>query len=299
MLSETEKKELLEKLRIAKDELRTLREEVNTLNSKKEETFTEKNNASKEIRELIGKVKDSKVKRDEKTAAVKEEKEKRQKLTEEIKEKITKIEESKPKTEEKPSQSPAKQDSGKPAFIIKKEIKALEYKIETEGMSFDKEQKMMKVINSLKKQLVEAEKKSKAFHEMKNISHELRPLKKDASDIHRKIQEDASESQKFHEEMIGASKKIDELKKQEKELSSRFLEEKKTYQDAVAKLKAKIEELNQIREKLDMHGQEVKEDRKEKQNKSLKEKQNEVLEKMRKGEKLTTEDLIIMQGMDE
>ena len=59
-----------------------------------------------------------------------------------------------------------------------------------------------------------------------------------------------------------------------------------------------MSELGKLREELDKHKVEAADDRKERQNKTLHEKQREVEEKIRKGEKLTTEDLIILQGTD-
>lgn len=294
MLDNSEKKELLDKLNSLRDETRVLREEMNKLNSMKEETFLKKSEVIRNIREMITKVKETKGKRDEKTKAVKEEKEKRQKLNEEIKEKIQKIAEVNPKVEE----APKKSEEHINPHLIKKNIQSLEYKIETEGMSFEKEKKTMKLINSLKKQLVEAEKRYKAYHELKNAHREIKPLKKDANEIHHKIQEDAGESQKLHEEMIKTSKSIDGLRKEEKELTAKFLEEKKTYQEVSQKLKDKLDALSKISEELNRHKVEAAEERKEKQHKTLKEKQREVEEKMKKGGKLTTDDILVLQGMD-
>lgn len=294
MLNQDEKKELIEKLRNLQKEVSDIKNEVTSFNLKKEETFSKKSEVSKQIRELIGKVKDSKVKRDEKTKFVKEEKEKRQKLNEEIKGKFQKLGEAKSKVDDK---KPTFNDnaSKSPGFL-RKEIKSLEYKIETEGMSFDKEKKMMKVINQLKKQLVEAEKNTQSYSDLKNLKHEINPLKKDATDIHQTIQKEAQASQMLHTEMIESSKKIDELKNEEKTLMEQFTLEKKSYSEANERLKAKLDELSKLKDELNKYKVDVAEDRKDRQNKSLAEKVREVEEKIKKGEKLTTEDLLIMQS---
>lgn len=293
MLNSEEKSELITKSKNLQAEISDLKNQINALNSKKEETFSKKSEVSTQIRSLIGTVKDSKSKRDEKTKFVREEKEKRQKLNEEIKGKFQKLDEVAVKNDD----SKPEKFTKSPVFI-KKELKALEYKIETEGMSFDKEKKMMKVINQLRKQLVEAEKSRVAYSEVKNIKQELTPLKKDASEIHQKIQVEAEQSQKLHQEMIDASRKIDELKSQEKLLMAQFVEEKKAYSEVNEKLKLKLEELGKLRAELDKYKVEAADERKERVNKTLAEKRREVEEKIRKGEKLTTEDLIILQGSD-
>ena len=63
--------------------------------------------------------------------------------------------------------------------------------------------------------------------------------------------------------------------------------------------RAKLSEINKLREFFDMHKKERKEKREEKEKKIVEEKIKKVEEKLKKGEKLTTEDLLAYQKKEE
>ena len=131
-----------------------------------------------------------------------------------------------------------------------------------------------------------------------SISREINVLKKQSEDVHAKIQSLAKESQARHEEMVSATTKIDELREKEKEANDKFSELKKKFKEANDFLKRKLAEANDIGRKINEHIEETKIERKEKEWRTIKEKEANIAEKIRRGKKLTTEDLLVFQGRE-
>ncbi len=275
-----------------KKEIGEIKGVLNTVSAEKERLFKGKSEADRSITELIKKVKVLKTERDELTAKVKAAKEERAPLSREIKEKIAAFNEAKKKREA----TKGKHATTSNPATIEREIKALEYKIETEALPFEKEQKLTKIIKQKQKELDLASKNVEMHAESRTISKEIDALKKKSEELFRTIQENARESQKKHEELIAISKKIDDMKKERESLFEKFTEHKTTVKEASGKLKEKIGTLNQMNEQYAASREKSIAERKEKTEQILKEKENEVEEKLKKGKKLTAEDLLVFQA---
>ena len=291
MLSETDKKELLKKLNESKKEIADLKKSLNEINNQKESWFEKKNECTAQISDLIKNVNELKKKRNEFTGKVKELKQKRKELSDKIKKAINEV-----KAFEKERNSiQNKYDIKEDPAAIAAAVERLEFKIETEVMSFDKEQQLMKKIKDLKKQVEEAKGLGEIWGRVRDKSREIKELKKQAEDAHRKVQQLASESQKCHEEMIEKSKQIDELRVKEEDAYRKFFELKQKFSEVNESLKKRLPEINDLRDKLDLDREETKKEKAAKQEKRLNTKSLEVKDKIRKGKKLTTEDLLVFQ----
>lgn len=290
MLSEEEVKKLLDELRNFKDEIAVLKKKLNTVNKQKEDWFSKKADVGNQIKEKITEVKNLKKKRNELTNKVKDLKKQRNELNTKISSNIKTIIEKKkdavPVFERGKRISPRK---------IKAEIDALEQKIETQPMKFDAEQRMMKKVKSLKKQLKEMGGLDDSKKSLGVISKETDKFKKSANQLHKTLQDTAKESQELHEKLIEISKKIDDLKKQEEESYQKFFDHKKEFTNLNNELKDKLKSMQEIKTKLDENKVELSAETHKKQQKTLKQKTKEVEEKISKKKKLTTEDLLIMQ----
>jgi len=159
-MQKEEQKELFNKLNEIKREVTALKTELNQTDDKKESWFKKKEEISTEIRNIIKNIREDKEKRNSLTKKVKEEKEKRGKLNKEAKDRISELKEL---TEEKKKIS-RKFDIKDDPSKIKEQIEKLEFKIETEGISFEKEKQLMAVIKDLKKKFKEAEKISNVWN---------------------------------------------------------------------------------------------------------------------------------------
>ncbi|MDO8740656.1 MAG: hypothetical protein Q7J54_03750 [Candidatus Woesearchaeota archaeon] len=278
-----------------KKEIMALRLQLNSIDAEKEAAFGKKGAVTKEISDLIKKVKELKIKRDDLTKQVKSSKEKRKELNDVI---VKKIEDVKKVNSEK--ESFLKKFGLKEApSRVKEEIDRLEMSIETSGMSFEKEKETMKVIKNLKKRYDETKEINALFEKSRSMSKEIDKLKDEAEEVHQKVQKDAAESQRSHEEMLELSKKVDELKPKEEDAYKNFFELKQKFSEVNNSLKEKLGKLNEAAQKLGVEKERGRSERRGREENILRSKEEDVMDKIRKGGKLTTEDLIVFQGMKE
>ncbi len=294
-MQENEKKELFGKLNGLKKEISELKVSLNQVDEQKEKWFRDKEAFSRKIKDLIKEIREDKAKRNSLTDEVKKHKEKRKELNEKSKSKISDILKINQKEKEVIRKHHIKGDPS----AIRAEMDRLELRIETEVMSFDKEKGIMKQIKGLKKRLDESNGLNSILSKKSDLSKEIDILKKEAKEVHKMIQIVAKESQVKHESIIRGSKEIDELKKKEEEAFQKFIEFKKKFNEINDNLKDKLTEMGKINEKLGVYKEESRKKRKEKEDRMLKNQADILNEKIKKREKLTTDDLLMFQNLKE
>ncbi|MBI2557797.1 hypothetical protein HYW20_00600 [Candidatus Woesearchaeota archaeon] len=291
MTSQPNAKQLVEELNKSRVEVSKLRTLLNDLDKEKESWFRKKEDCSKKVRESIQKIKEAKTKRDLTTKEIRELKLKRDSLNRGTSEQSKKFGDLKKgrvsiakslKIKESPSR-------------IMQDIEKLEFKIETEPMSFDKEQAIMKKIKELKKRYGNASILFQINKKLDDSSDEIREMKMEANDAHRSVQEKARQSQSMHEQVLKLSAEIDKMKIEEQASFSKFSELKAKFNEANAQLKEKLKVMNGLKEQLDRIDSDRRERKKQEVETFLKSKEEEVNEKIRKRQKLTTEDLLVFQ----
>ncbi|MAG38781.1 hypothetical protein CMO90_01720 [Candidatus Woesearchaeota archaeon] len=288
MIKLDEKEKLIADLKIAKEEVNLVKTRLNKANSKKESWFRQKSAIGKEIKSRIREILNFKKKRNSLTSDVKKTKEKRDELNKQIGGEV--------KTLNKLKEHFDSQKRLENPQALKKNIEAIELKIETEPMSFQREQAIMKDLNKLRKKYSEVKHVSEEFKDFKTKRTTITSIKKEANKLHKDIQERARESQKHHESLVELSKEIDLLRKKEKTANEEFLDEKKKYLNVNDELKEKLEELKKINKILEKYNIKVEKVAELKKKKSLKELEKEVQTKIKKKQKLTTEDILVMQS---
>ncbi|HSU72999.1 MAG TPA: hypothetical protein VLJ21_04075, partial [Candidatus Binatia bacterium] len=256
--------------------------------------FDQRNHIAQEISELIKNVKGIRSERDTMTSEVKLSKEEREKLNDDIKKAIADAKKLTAERDELVKKSGVKDD---PRFL-KRELERLNYKIETEAMSFDKETKLMKVIKDMKKKFDAAKGVMVISDKIRTVSREIDRMKAIAQQAHEKVKTSAKVSQEKHSGMIEVSHKIDELKGKEDEFNTQITAKKAEMQPVGAELDAKAKLLNEVKAKLGIATEEVKQQKAAEQKKKISDKAEEVRAKLMRGEKLTTEDILILQGAD-
>jgi uncharacterized coiled-coil DUF342 family protein len=290
-------KKLAEDAKQARDDVTALKDRLAAINAEKESWFSKKAEISEQIKKNIAEIKELKDKRNKFTNQVKDLKKERDTLNSEITTNIKKI-----VSEKKDAGVPIQKEEhgfhGKrgPSFSkLKTEIEALEYRLETQPMSFDKEQKIRKEIKGMKKELDEMKSKSKVSDELKAVSSETNTLKKKANTFHKDIQKMAKESQDAHELLIIKSNEVDELKKKEEEAYQKFIELKTEYLKLSGEMQEKSKVFQENRQKIDGANREASKKKHLEEQEVMREKTKEVEEKISKRKKLTTEDLLVMQ----
>ena len=105
----------------------------------------------------------------------------------------------------------------------------------------------------------------------------------------------AKNSQKIHLQIIESSKQIDELKKKKKSAYKRFFEFKKRFSNLNGILRDNLMKMNIFSKKNRSEKRELKERRELNKERVIDLKRKEVQDKLKKGKKLTTEDILLMQ----
>jgi uncharacterized coiled-coil DUF342 family protein len=273
-------------------EISELRKTLNQADYEKENSFKEGTRISQKIRSLISRIRELKKLRDENTAAVRELKEKRKALSGEI---FTKIDAAKSQRKQRDDLT-KKLGIRKPADVLRKEIERLEMKIETEVLSPTKENEVMKIIKEKKKELAAAQSVTTVNETIRHVSKEINTERQTADEVHKLVQEKAALSQQQHENMIALSKEVDALKEEEKKHREIFMKNKELFSQTNAKLQEKLIEMNKVSLELNEIQAAQEKEKKQKVQQIIAETEKSLEEKMRRGEKITTQDLINLRG---
>ena len=282
-----------------------LRERLDELDRRKEAAFAKKSEIGSRIQERIHQIGEYRKTRNDLTTQVRELKKQRDALNTQITEKIAEIKAQRP---QKPEGQPAVpvappkrlvDEKGRPMTVrdLQRKIQLLEEKLETVPMAFDAEQRATKQLKAMKKQLAEIEHAHGVSNELALKSREIDALKRDANALHAKVTKLAKESQEQHEKMLKLSEEIEALKVEEDAAYQEFLAHKQEYMAIAGDVKEQQVEARAAR---DAQRAQEREERKKKDaedQKTLQQRAKEAEEKMLKGEKLTTEDLLAMQSV--
>ncbi|MGV8150227.1 MAG: DUF7121 family protein [Candidatus Woesearchaeota archaeon] len=290
MLSTPEINNLMSELNSLKSEVKELRGKLNGLDRRKEDFFKDKRKIGSDIYSRIKNAQDFKTKRDSLTGVVKNTKLSKEELEERytvLDSEIKSLKDEKKKILDKLGvDDPQK---------LKRNIKALEFKIETEGLTFEKEKELMKVLSKMKKQYSSVESVNSVEKQLDIKFKELRNIREQLDMTRKIVQHSAKESQKHHVELVESSKEIDELKKKEIDLEEKIGSIKNEMHGITEELDKRNVRIDELRKILHENNVQLKEDVDKQNQEILKHKDEEVKEKLKTGKKLTTEDLLILQ----
>jgi len=196
------------RIEVLNREISILSTQLKDLSAKKESGYKDKEARDLELNSLIKiakELRDAKAKID---SEVKDLKKIRDVDNKGLKEYYGKLAER--KVQQTPAEKKGKQVS--PA-LMKKQVEAMSYAIETEGLSFEKEKSYMDKIKRLKVQLAEIEKEDAKFAEFRKLRTEIIVKKKEADTAHEKIQTLARESSGIFAQLKEKSEQIAKAKK--------------------------------------------------------------------------------------
>ncbi len=294
MLSKEEKKAILDKVRLLKEEIINIRKELNSSDNLKENSFKKYREIHYIFKDSINKIKSLKSNNDSFNSEVENLKDEREKYNSIVKDLINKIKVLEKKKEEFISKNNIKVFPSK----IKEQIEALESSIETEAYTFDKEKKVMKRIKDLKGVYNKSSILNNVLEELNKVSQLIDENRSLADNCHKKVLEIVKENKKSFDDIISMSKEIQDLRKQKDNFFEEFKKHKLNFSGLNNKLKEKLLEISSLQWKLEGSYREFNKSRKERQEELIKEKAKLIEEKIGKKQKLTTEDLIFFQGSD-
>lgn len=177
----------------------------------------------------------------------------------------------------------------------KAELRALEKKHMTSVLSAEKEKALMKEMSMLDAKIKEMEKEIEQFTEVRTAEKEAHEAKENAENFHRKVSELAEKAQVEHDAMLKLYEEADGLRKEADAAQEKFIE---TKLNADEEHRQHIEHIRQVHDFDKIIAgirDKTRKTRKEKDDTSAKKEAEEIFEKFRSGEKLSTEDIMILQ----
>lgn len=278
--------ELREEFKTKKKELSRLRSKLNQAYRDKSDIYRQMRSGNDQIKSFSGNIKKLKKERDQLTKEVKELKRKRDELNTEVKEKASVKKEAENKKKKLLDSIGFKGDPAK----IKSQMDQLEEKLETELMPFPKEESLRKTIKKLRVVYRQLEQLGTAWKEVNTVAADFSQKKREAEESHQLVQKKADESQQKHEEINQLYEKIKALRKEQQPLAEKYLEAKVVYEQTKKELEELLKRVNELAKVLD-------EQEEESFNIMVRRKTAEVKEKMKKGKKLSTEDILAFQAL--
>lgn len=292
MLTPDERKAVQAQLDELQPRIKSLKQRLHELNDQKEKAFQQRDPVGKEISHLIHALKQLKQERDALTDEVKKLKGDRTSLNEIIKKRID---------EAKKLNAEKKKSADKPGIQenpshLKMLIEKLERRIETEAIPFEKEKELMKEIKELKKRFDAAKQASTIWGTAHQMSKEIDALRDQADEVHKQMQQKAKLSQEKHELLVEESKKIDALRGKGKTFTSEITERKSEMAKLNDELEGLLKQAAGLTARISAERKEQEVEKAQQRAKKFSEKLAEVKAKMAAGKKLTTEDILVMQG---
>jgi len=280
----------------------SLKAKLQEVNKKKEEWFTKKEELNKEIAGLIHYLKETNPQIKEKKQRENELRRRRDDCNKRFRESL---EQSKMLAQDRKALYDKYGQITSPNSIEKK-IEKIEYSIETQALSLDKEKKLMSQIKELKKILGETEVVGDYKTKMGEISKNIVEAKEEADKCHSELKEITKENRKKFKEYLAKSKRVNQLKKEQRQAFKSFVTYKSEFAELSKKLPVKVKITHvQIKKKKIKRPQQKDSNNNRVQidiinnARIIDQRVKEVEKKMREKKKLTTQDIIAMQGKKE
>ena len=174
---------------------------------------------------------------------------------------------------------------------IENEIKKIDKIIETRVLDIKKENKLVKDANDLRKKLM-------AIEEDESVQAEAQKLKAISEEHHHKVVELSEQAQEYHEKMLEYFRNTDEIRSKADEAHKNFLSSKNNASAKHEDFKTVLGEIHKVNKELGG----MRSKKRESENKSSKkkdaeekEKAEEIFRRFKEGEKVSTEDILLLQ----
>ena len=178
---------------------------------------------------------------------------------------------------------------------FKAELRALEKKHMTSVLSADKEKALMKEMSMLDAKIKEMEREIEQFTEVRTAEKDAHEAKDNAEDFHRKVSEFAEKAQAEHDAMLKLYEEADALRKEADAAQEKFIETKLAADEEHHEHIEHIRQVHDFDKIIAGIRDKTRKSRKDKDDTSAKKEADEIYEKFRSGEKLSTEDIMVLQ----
>ncbi|MBU4300010.1 MAG: hypothetical protein ABIF85_04435 [Nanoarchaeota archaeon] len=168
---------------------------------------------------------------------------------------------------------------------IEKEIKRLEWDVQTKHLNAKAEDALWGKINALRRELKSMDTYTNKKDELKNSRKAVRIIEKEARDIHKLVMEHSEKSEIYHRELLAIFEDIKKMDDILPELTKSIMEAKSAADEAHNEY---LDAKGISRKHRDTYDAATR--------KELKEKSDELLAEFKKGKKLSLEDIMAIQA---
>jgi uncharacterized coiled-coil DUF342 family protein len=178
---------------------------------------------------------------------------------------------------------------------LQKQIEYMEYRQQTEVFTTDKERELIEKIKQMKGQVREQEAELEQNKEMRTKVTEARDFRKLASDLHAKVTEVAELAQKHHDLMVESYRKADKSREAADAAHKSFVESQEAADSEHKFFIACQKELRDYDKVISGLRKKTKKVKVSKEQKAVRKEAESLFKNFRAGEKLTTDDILLLQ----
>jgi len=189
----------------------------------------------------------------------------------------------------------APKDNGPPLKKLKKQLQDLEFKQMTSVLSKEKEKELIDIMQGLLKQIEEREKSMTQNSEVNDAIAALRDARDKAEEYHRSVSEFAEKAQNEHDAMISLYEQADKLRKEADLAQEKFIESKLLADEEHRKHIEQIKQLHEFDKTATGLKQKQKKAKKKKEDTASRKEAEDIFDRFKSGDKLSTEDLMALQ----
>lgn len=184
---------------------------------------------------------------------------------------------------------------GLPVSKLKQQLKRLEFEHMTKVLTPAKEKALMEEIAALQRQVGEKEKAYEKDQEVKKAYLEMKDAKDNAEKQHRLVTELANAAQEQHDSMVKLFEEADAIRKQADGAQEEFIKAKNEADKVHNEYIGMVNQIRDYEKQVIGLRAQVRKTRQERGEVEAKAAADEILEKLKKGGKLSTEDLLVLQ----
>ncbi len=185
--------------------------------------------------------------------------------------------------------------SGQSIRKFKAELRALEKRHMTSVLSVEKERALVEEMGELSKRIKAMEKEMEQFTEVKVAEQEAHDAKDLAEGFHKQVSEFAEKAQSEHDAMLKLYEEADKLRKEADDAQEKFIEAKLTADEEHRQHIDHIRQVHDFDKLISGIRDKTRKARKEKDDDTAKREAEEIFDKFKSGEKLSTEDIMVLQ----
>lgn len=178
---------------------------------------------------------------------------------------------------------------------LQKQIDFMEFRQQTEVISTDKERELIEKIKHLKASIKEQEAELEQNKEMRAKLQKARDLRKQASDIHSNVTEMAELAQQHHDFMVECYRKADTSREAADDMHRKFVEAQEEADSEHSHFISCQKELRDYDKIIGGLRKKSKKTKVTKEQKAVRKEAERIFQLFRSGEKLTTDDILLLQ----